>query len=213
MKIMVKFVLFDFWGTLVENGVKSPIKQVRDSLELRLPFSEFVVRMERAMMTGSFESLKEAFESVGREFKIRISEEQMEELIGIWNKSWMLAKPYPEVEKVLNHLRKDYRLILISNTDNISMPNVIKKYKLDKFFEKQFLSFEMGMIKTDINFLKTVLKDVGAEADDCILVGDSLESDIAAGQQAGIKSILLDRKSARDFYPKINNLKDLTEYL
>ena len=48
---MVKAVIFDFWGTLMENGVWSPIKQVQQILQIDLPFSEYVGRMEQAMMT------------------------------------------------------------------------------------------------------------------------------------------------------------------
>ena len=67
---MVKAILFDFWGTLVENGVHSPIKQVKNILNIRLPFSEYVIRMEKAMMTQEFSSLKDAFIAVGKEFNI-----------------------------------------------------------------------------------------------------------------------------------------------
>ena len=48
---MVKAILFDFWGTLMEQGVRSPIQHVKNALQIDLPFSEYVVRMERAMMT------------------------------------------------------------------------------------------------------------------------------------------------------------------
>ena len=67
---MVKAILFDFWGTLVSNGVWSPIKQVKQKLDINMPFSEYVVRMERAMMTEKFPSLKKAFENVFLEFSI-----------------------------------------------------------------------------------------------------------------------------------------------
>ena len=55
---MTKIILLDFWGTLVENGVWSPTKQVRNILGIRMPFPEYVVRMERSMMTKEFSSLK-----------------------------------------------------------------------------------------------------------------------------------------------------------
>ena len=51
---MVKAIIFDFWGTLVENGVWSPIKQVKQILDIDVPFSEYVVRMEKAMIPALF---------------------------------------------------------------------------------------------------------------------------------------------------------------
>ena len=210
---MVKTIIFDFWGTLVENGVWSPTKQVRNILNIKVPFSEYVIRMEKAMMTRPFDTLKEAFESVCKEFAIEPSNEQMDELIGLWNKSWMLAKPYPETGVVLERLKSRYKLILVSNTDSISIPKVLEKFDIGKYFEKTFLSFEMNMIKTDNDFLRIVLNEIGQDVKDCVLIGDSLESDMAAAKKIGLKAILVDRRGTRDFDPKINNLKDLNNKL
>ena len=104
---MVKAILFDFWGTLVEVGTWSPVKQVRNILNTKLPFPEYVVRMERALMTEKYPTLKEAFENVCKEFKIEPTPEIIEELIGVWNKSWMLAEPYNDVEKTLTKLKEN----------------------------------------------------------------------------------------------------------
>ena len=210
---MSKAIFFDFWGTLVENGVWSPIKQVKNILRIDVPFSEYVVRMEKAMMTKAFPTLKEAFKAVCEEFSVNYNDKILDELIGMWNKSWMLAHPYEEVEEVLSELQKKYDIYLISNTDSTSILNVIEKFSLDKFFKKKFLSFEMGLIKTDPEFLKNVLKEINLNKEDCLGIGDSMQSDIIASEKAGIKAILVDRRNSRDFQTKIKNLKELREIL
>jgi len=210
---MSKAIFFDFWGTLVENGVWSPIKQVKNILRIDVPFSEYVVRMEKAMMTKAFPTLKEAFKAVCEEFSVNYNDKILDELIGMWNKSWMLAHPYEEVEEVLSELQKKYDIYLISNTDSTSILNVIEKFSLDKFFKKKFLSFEMGLIKTDPEFLKNVLKEINLNKEDCLVIGDSMQSDIIASEKAGIKAILVDRRNSRDFQTKIKNLKELREIL
>lgn len=210
---MIKAIIFDFWGTLVENGVWRPIKQVQHILNINLPFSEYVGRMEQAMMTKKFTSLKEAFEAVCIEFNVSCSEEKMEQLIGMWNKSWMLAQPYEEVQEELKSLQAEYKLILVSNTDSFSINQVLDKFKLRDCFEHVFLSCEVGLIKTDVKFLKNVLKETKLTAEDCVLVGDSILSDMEAAKEAGIKSVLLDRKQRQHFHPKIRNLKELQSIL
>ena len=210
---MVKAILFDFWGTLVENGVWSPIKQIKNILNLDLPFSEYVVRMEKAMMTKTFPSLKDAFESVCKEFDVPYTEQKMEQLIGMWNKSWMLAKPYEEIKEELEKLKKQYALILVSNTDCFSINQVLDKFQLRQYFDPIFFSYELGMIKTDEKFLKTVLQKAKLDPEDCIMVGDSIISDMEAAKAAGIKAILLDRKDGQHFHPKIRNLKELPSIL
>ena len=210
---MVKAILFDFWGTLVENGVWSPIKQVKNILDLRMPFPEYVVRMERAMMTSQFSDLKGAFLAVCQEFNLEPEEEKIEKLVGMWNKSWMLAHPYEEVEETLKALSAKHQLILVANTDCFSIEKVLEKFNLKRRFDKIFFSYQLGLIKTDKNFFKTVLIDLGLQADEGVMIGDSIQSDILSAKRLGMKAILVDRKNTRDFHPKIKNLKELGKVL
>ncbi|MEK6940015.1 MAG: HAD family hydrolase [Nanoarchaeota archaeon] len=210
---MVKAIILDFWGTLVENGVWSPIKQLQQILQIDMPFSEYVGRMEQAMMTKKFGSLREAFEAVCAEFNVTCSEEKMEALIGMWNKSWMLAKPYDEVLEELAKLQEKYTLILVSNTDNFSINQVLDKFQLRQYFKHIYLSCDLGLIKTDKKFLKKVLKEAKLEAEDCLFVGDSILSDMEAAKEAGIKGVLMDHKQRQHFHSKIRNLKELSSIL
>jgi len=210
---MVKVILFDFWGTLVENGVWSPTKQAKNILQIDVPFSDYVTRMERAMMTSKFFELKDAFLAVGNEFKVKVNPRQMDLLIGMWNKSWMLAQPYKEVKEVLEKLKEKYTLILVSNTDCFSEKRVLEKFGLLKYFDKAFFSHEMGLLKTDKRFFDQVLFDLNVPAEDCLMVGDSLQSDVHAAQQAGIKAVLIDRKNLREHSLKISSLIELERVL
>lgn len=210
---MIKAILLDFWGTLAENGVWSPIKQVKNILEIDLPFSEYVVRMEQAMMTSKFTDLKGAFLKVCAEFSIPPSEEKIEQLVGLWNKSWMLAQPYPEVKETLARLKEKYQLILVSNTDLFSINMVLDKFGLQPYFERIFLSYDLGIIKTDKNFFKLVLSEMGLDVNDCVMVGDSMQSDIIPAKRIGMNAILIDRKNTRDFHPKMKDLKELEKVL
>lgn len=210
---MTKAILFDLWGTLVENGVWSPIKQVKDLFWINLPFSEYVVRFEKAMMTRTFRDLKEAFHQVCNEFQIQPDEEKVEEAVGLWNKSWMLAQPYEEVNEVLTELRKKYQLILVSNTDCFSIPKVLDKFNLGDFFDKTYFSYEQGCIKTDRKFFWTVLRELQLNVDECLMVGDSIQSDIMPTKSIGMRAVLVDRKNAREFSPKIVSLRELEKFL
>lgn len=210
---MGKVIFFDFWGTLVENGIPSPIKQVKNVLGIHLPFSDYVKRMETAMMTKNFSSLKEAFVAVCEEFDINPAESLLDQLIGLWNKSWMLASLYEDTEEVLADLQKDYTLVLVSNTDNFSIKNVFDKFALKKYFTGIYLSCDLGNIKTDKEFLPTIMANFNVEINDCVFVGDSIQSDMVAAKNAGIRGILVDRKNGRDYEPKIASLRELKELL
>lgn len=210
---MVKALLFDFWGTLVENGVWSPTKQVKNILQIDLPFSDYVLRMERALMTKPFPSLREAFQELCKEFSLDGTEEQLDQLIGLWNKNWMLARPFPDVQETLQKLQEKYILILVSNTDSFSVEKVLDKYALRQSFAHTFLSHHVGLLKNEPAFLQKVLEALQLSAEDCLLIGDSIESDMEAAKKAGIRSVLIDRKNARDYAPKIITLKELEKTL
>ena len=210
---MTKVLLFDLWGTLIETGIQSPTKQVQQTLRVNMPFSSYINIMEKAMMTTKFESLHDAFIATAQEFKIHPRQEMLEHLIGLWNKSWMLAQPYQDTEEMLAQLQKKYRLVLVSNTDCFSAPKVLEKYNLNKYFEKIFYSYELGLIKTNDQFMQTVLKQLNVSINDCVFIGDSLQSDMAVAQRIGMKHILMDRRNGRDFHPKITSLRELEQQM
>ena len=210
---MTKIILLDFWGTLVENGVWSPTKQVRNILGIRMPFPEYVVRMEKSMMTKEFPSLKEVFESLCEEFSVECNQEKLDRLIGLWNKAWMLAKPYDEVKEVLKRLKKEYKLVLVSNSDSLSVNSVLEKFSMEELFDEKFLSCQVGHIKSHAEFFNHVLEKIGANVEECVMVGDSIQSDMFGAKNVGMKTILIDRKNSRDYHPKIKNLNELEKVL
>ena len=212
---MVKAVLFDFWGTLVENGVfPSPVRQVKYILRLRMPFQEFIVKFEEAFMLKKFESLKEAFEHVCEVFQVKPPAFVIEKLIGMWNKNMLLARPFPETVKVLENLKKEYKLAIISNTDNFSLEPVLDKFDLRKYFDAILLSYEKGHLKSDTKIFDEALKKLGIKKKkDCIMVGDSMESDITSAKRAKINAVLVDRKERREYETKIKTLDELKPIL
>lgn len=211
---MVKAIFFDFWGTLVENGVyPSPVRNVKFILNIHMPFQDYITRFEKAFMTQKFESLSDGFENVSKEFNSEINNEMMDRLVGLWNKNMLLARPFPETVKVLEELKKKYKIVLIANTDPFSIQQTLEKFKMQDLFDKTFFSCDLGYLKTDKELFENVLKKLKLKPEDVVMVGDSLESDIKAAQNAGIKGILLDRRMRREFEPRISNLDELEKHL
>ena len=212
---MVKAILFDFWGTLIENGAfPSPVRQVKYFLNLKtLPFPLYIIQFERAFMREEFDDLYKAFENVCDEFKIKPTQALLDRLVGMWNKNKMLAKPFPETIEVLEKLKKDYKLVLVSNTDSFSVEEVIEKYDLKKYFDSMILSYQVGMLKTNPKMFDKALESVGVSKEDAIMVGDSIESDMVGARNAGVKGVLIDRRDKREYENKILSLKELDKFL
>src|SRR3989344_5968960 len=186
--MMTKLVIFDFWGTLAEQGVRSHLQMVKNILRLEMDFSEFVLRFEKVFMTQEFPDLKSAFQAVIEECELNPPEFVVEKLIGMWNKNTLLAELYPDTIECLEDLKKDYKIALIANTDGFSIPAILEKFKLEKYFDFVYLSYK-----------------------DALMLGDSIESDMGGAQKAGIRSILIDRRNRREYPDKIEKLSQLRE--
>jgi putative hydrolase of the HAD superfamily len=211
---MTKLIIFDFWGTLIENGVKpSPSKQVKYYLRLRIPFSQFITTFEESFMTKEHESLRAGFEGVADAFNKKIPDFVYEKLVGMWNKFSILSHPYDDIVPALEDLRQDYKLVILSNTDNFSLKQVIDKYDLEKYFDKIYQSCETGLLKHNPASYEQILRDFDVSLEDCLMVGDSPQSDIASAKQAGIPAILIDRRGWSEDVDSISSLAELRAYI
>ncbi|NQU98925.1 HAD family hydrolase [Candidatus Woesearchaeota archaeon] len=209
-KAKLKGILFDFWGTVVENGLfPSPSRRAQRILRLEVPFSDYIVKFEEAFMTKKVETLTEAFHNVTQVFDVSPPGFVYDKLVGMWNKNTFLSKPFPETIEVLEELKKDYKLVLISNTDNLSIPQLLDKFDLKKYFDAIILSCDFGMLKTDKKLFAEALKKVKLKKSEVLMVGDAIPTDIEGAKNAGIKAILVDRRDSREYDFKIANLSEL----
>jgi HAD superfamily hydrolase (TIGR01549 family) len=210
---MVKAIIFDLQGTLVENGVyPSPLRQVKNILRIDAPFSDFVMRFEKVLMIEKHLSLTEAFSTVCQEFHTQPKDFLLEKMVGLWNKNKLLSQIYPDTLQALTDLKADYKLVLVSNIDCFSK-DVIDKFKLDTYFDLVMLSCDTGLLKNDKKFYKVILDKLGMDAEDVVMVGDSLESDLDTAKASGIRGVLIDRHNKREYTPKIVTLTELNQYL
>lgn len=212
---MVKLIIFDFWGTLVENGVfPSPVRQVKYILRIEEPFSDYIIRFEEVFMLKKYDDLYSAFESVCEAFGIEPEKFILDRLVGMWNKHKLLAKPFRETVALLEKLRKDgYKLALISNTDCFTTEEVLDKYDLKKYFDEIVFSYKVNLLKTNPKMYEMILEKLKVDKSDALVVGDSIETDVKGAKNAGIKAVLVDRRDRREFSPKINNLDELEQFL
>lgn len=211
---MTKVIIFDFWGTLIENGIRpSPSKQIRYFLRVNMPFSEFITPFEEAFMTRKFDSLQEGFVAVAKHFDKHIPDFVYDKMVGMWNKFSILSRPFVDTIEALEDLKKDYKLVLLANTDNFSLRQVMDKYNLEQYFDKIYLSCETGLLKGNVESYNAILKDFDCSSDEAVMIGDSMQSDIESSSAAGVPAILVDRREWSDFSPKVDSLLDIRKAL
>ncbi len=99
--------------------------------------------------------------------------------------------------RFLDTIKPKYKLFLLSNTNSIHFPAFNKIYysanrekPFEKFFDKVYYSFEIGLRKPDFESYDWVLKQNDLAADNTLFIDDSIQN-VEAARLAGMKSIVL----------------------
>lgn len=78
-----------------------------------------------------------------------------------------------------------------------------------------FCSETMGVVKPMEAFFARVLEETGARAEQCLMVGDSLRSDISGAKRSGMRTIWVNRngQAAGEYAPDeiVENLKEILD--
>lgn len=96
------------------------------------------------------------------------------------DKAWCSFLTQIPVEKLhlLSELKKKYRLLLLSNTNPLHIETAVaaefsKTGKtMQDFFDKCYLSYEMGMVKPDVEIFEALLTDAQLKAEECLFLDD-----------------------------------------
>lgn len=120
------------------------------------------------------------------------------EIDAAWN-SMLLDLPAARLE-LLTHLKQTHRIFLLSNTNEIhihSFYDYLQKNfgipDLSAYFEKMYLSYEIGMRKPDAEIFEFVLKENKLELKETLFIDDSIQH-IEAAKKLGIQTYWLDVK-------------------
>ena len=140
--------------------------------------------LERKEMTRA-QVLLGRFQMLFREFQLDVDPEKVariyERNLGIGH--WFL----PGAEEAVERLSKKYKLYLASNGTASVQKGRMTSANLYRFFEKVFVSQEIGANKPSIEYFERCFAQISDfDKAKAIIVGDSLTSDILGGQNAGI---------------------------
>ena len=95
----------------------------------------------------------------------------------------------PGAEEAVDALSKKYRLFLASNGTASVQQGRMTSANLYRFFEKVFVSQELGANKPAKEFFDRAVEQIpGFDPAKAMMVGDSLTSDILGGINAGMKT-------------------------
>lgn len=83
----------------------------------------------------------------------------------------------------------DARIYIASNGATINAKGRVASTGLDEYIDHMFISEEMGVTKPDAAFFKACLDRIAEPVSSCIMIGDSLSSDMLGAKNASMDSV------------------------
>ena len=203
----IKSIIFDLGGVILNLNYSKTEDEFKKIGVLN--FKEFYSQKKQTLLFDDFEKGKIKSEEFISSFKesgnLKIKEI---DFINAWN-AMLLEIPIEKLQFIYG-LKKDYKIILLSNTNEIH----IKKFEDDlkknnmleqfyKCFDKIYYSSRMGKRKPEENCFNQVLEENGLIAENTLFIDDSIQH-IEGAKKVGVKTIHLEKnKSILDLVPDI----------
>ena len=105
------------------------------------------------------------------------------------------AIPEEHATEVLNYLSDKYVLAAASNGPYQQQVNRLKTAGMDQYFDYLFISEAIGYSKPSKEFFDYCFNELdGIKPSECVIIGDSISSDISGGKAYGLNTCLYMRK-------------------
>ena len=186
----IKTVIFDLGGVIYDVDYNKTINAFK-----ALGIDRFEEVYAKAGQSDLFNDLEEGKISsevfVERINKLSGYDITSSEIFNAWND--MLLGFMPDALDCLKRLSSNYRIFLLSNTNEIHIQEIEKRVGCAFFsdfcslFEKVYLSHELGLRKPHTDIFKYILEEQGLKANETLFIDDSIqhiEGAIKAGLQA-----------------------------
>jgi len=229
---MIKDIIFDFFGTLVNYDPNLPDKNykccqwtlaereyfVEQGQFVTIFWSVFTELEERAKADfKEFHMIEVAQLYFKRAFGVSVEQELANDLIVQFMDAWGKGiKYHAGIKEFLENLAKNFRLSIISNTH---WPSIIHerlhRMKVHSLFAEVVTSAEHGYRKPHISIFTDTINKLLADPREVLYIGDSFNEDYLGAKNAGLKAVLIDEKSkyASIDGKRISNIFGLANYV
>jgi len=222
---MLKAVMFDLGGTLIDLGNQSAVslgmkgaKRAYDELKQRgadLPgYVAYFGKVTAALsgMAMASQGLKEIdisaeiksfFEGLG----VTLSAEALESAVAAWYSAFSeQARLIEGTEAALAAVREmGLRMAIVSNSvwRGALIEKDLERLGIRGFFDAVVASSDVGYRKPGAAIMDEVLSRLDVQAGEAVMVGDSRVADVAAAQQAGMRSVLIENRPQQGPEPDV----------
>ena len=220
----IKYLIFDLDNTIILdeeeeiNTYKDALKKLNYDIEDYYKIYVAVDEYEASVLEEELYFTKQGLlEFLNKNLNRNYSIELIDELCDVIGKKWI--RKILLDKKTAEYLSSKYKLYIYTNFFGDAQYERIKNIGYDKYFKKVFGPEEYGL-KPYRKSIENVLNEIGAEPDECLMIGDSKNKEILSASIVGMKAILYDYDGNRDKkdinldnYIIVKDLKELMKIL
>lgn len=187
----IKSIIFDMGGVLVDLDVPACMAAFRDGLKF--------TRINEILSAGFVNGIYGALES-GRitadEFRAEVLQASAPgygaaDVDAAFGK--ILKGIAPEKVELLHRLSKDYDLYMLSNNNAICLARAREMFvaagaPLEQTFKRLFMSFEMKMLKPDVEIYRETVNAIGGDPQEMLFI-DDVEANVDGARTAGLHAV------------------------
>lgn len=217
---MQNFLILDFGNVLAypitgewfitPNFMKIIGKQIDTETLKQLFFKyDYLISKEMETEEKEYTVFNEFYRVILEELNIENSEEKSKKIARDFVYNDNKYKMYDDVEKNIERLSQKYKLILL--TDNWPCVfKIMEKWKIDKFFEKVYVSSIYKCQKKHGTFFDYPINDYNIKVNEVMFVDDNIEL-LHIAKEKGLIPILMDRENniKECKYKIINSLEEI----
>jgi putative hydrolase of the HAD superfamily len=181
---MIRTIIFDLGGVIVPLDFPRAYAAIAKHCSLPAPEIQ-----RKVLETGLVDELEcgrvdpqEFARVVIDSLKMKVDYEQFGELWG------ELFPPHTLIQdEVFAALKQNHRLLLMSNTNAIHFPYILRHYPVLQRFDYFVLSYEVGVMKPDRRIYDEAIKHAECAAEECLFI-DDVQENVDGARAAGMRS-------------------------
>jgi FMN phosphatase YigB (HAD superfamily) len=199
---MINTIIFDLGGVIVSKECEKLDALVSKALGIKFEdFKQAAAKYKSDLTKGKL-TLLDAYSSLVNE--LNIGNYSARDILQIHMK--IMGRIQCELDQnilyLIQRLRGEYRVVCLINTEP-EVAVLARKNGLFAYFEKAYISTEMGMKKPDAEIYLVVLKDLHCKPENALFIDDKKEN-IEGAEKVGIRGI--------HYKPGMNLQKELARF-
>lgn len=188
----IKNIIFDLGKVIINLDIEATDRAFRDLFEGK--YEDAMVQLKNEAFFESYETGKINTEDFINRLGHIIGGEAIDQKISMaWN---AMLQDIPDTRfEILNWAKKRYRTFCLSNTNELHIDFIhdylIKEKKesnLEPYFEKVYLSHEIGLRKPNEEIFEYVLKNHKLDASETLFIDDTLMH-LEGARKVGLKTL------------------------